>query len=255
MTGFSPMKSDLVVVAAAVILAGCAQPGAGAPPANTVVVSAASSLTDAFGEIAAAFESEHPGTSVVLNIGASSSLRRQISEGAPVDVFASADTVTMNALEASGDIDGSPQIFATNTLAIAVPVGNPSGVTGLIDLANDALFVGLCAPEVPCGELARTVLSAAGVAPSVDTYEPDVRSLLTRIALGELDVGIVYVTDVAASDEVDGIAIGRDVNITTSYPIAIVGGAPNPDDAEAFAGFVMSDVAHTILDAHGFGAP
>lgn len=245
----------------AVALAGCGNSGADGAGSGgngldgTVTVFAAASLTDAFDEIGAAFEDAHPGVTVEVSYAGSSSLRQQILDGAPADVFASADTSTMDQVVDAGAADG-PETFATNRLQIAVPAGNEAGVDGLADLADDDLLIGLCAEEVPCGEFGRQALANAGVAPAVDTNEPDVRALLTKLEAGELDAGIVYVTDVAsAGDEVEGIDIPDDVNVTATYPIATLADAPNPEAAEAFVDFVLSDAGQDILAAHGFGRP
>jgi molybdate transport system substrate-binding protein len=225
----------------------------GSHEVGTVVVSAASSLTDAFSEIEAAFEQTHPGVDVVLNLGGSSTLREQILAGAPADVFASANTSNMDhVIEAVADA-GDPVIFASNLLQIAVPAGNPGGVTGLGDLAEEDLLIGLCAEPVPCGAFAREVLDTAGVVPAIDTNEPEVRALLTKIEAGELDAGITYVTDVATTGgSVEGIDIPEGQNVIAQYPIAAV--SRNPD-AVSFVDFVLSDGGQRILREYGFVTP
>ena len=205
-------------------------------------VFAASSLTDAFGEIEAAFEAEHD-VDVVLNLAASSALREQILAGAPADVFASANRSNIDAV-----VDDA-EVFATNRLQIVVPAANPGSVDGIADLSRPDLLVGLCAIEVPCGELAREALDRARVTASVDTEEPDVRSLLGKVATGELDAGMVYRTDVvAAGDVVRGI----DLDVAATYPIAAL---TDDDTAAAFVDFVMSDAGQAILSDNGFGPP
>jgi molybdate transport system substrate-binding protein len=220
-----------------------------------LLVSAAASLTDAFAEVETAFEAANPGVDVVLNLGSSSSLREQILEGAPADVFASANTSNMDqVVEADAAFD--PHIFATNLLQIAVPDGNEAGVTGLDDFANEDLLIGLCAEDVPCGDFARQALEKAGVNPSIDTNEPDVRALLTKIEAGELDAGIVYVTDVlSTAGSVEGIDISQEDNVVASYPIAALTAAPNPDAAAAFVEFILSAQGQAILPDFGFTAP
>ena len=225
-------------------------------PAGEVLVSAAASLTDAFADIETAFEAEHPGVDLVLNLGGSSALREQILEGAPVDVFASANASNMARVVDEGLVEGEPRIFATNRLQIAVPSDNPGRITGLEDLDREDLLVGLCAEAVPCGSFARQALERAGVAAAIDTNEPDVRALLTKIEAGELDAGITYVTDVAStSGSVDGIDIPTAVNIVAEYPIAILEEAPNAGGGAAFVSFVLSDEGRAILASHGFGSP
>jgi molybdate transport system substrate-binding protein len=226
-------------------------------PATTleaeVRVSAAASLTDAFGEVAAAFEALHAGTDVVLNLGGSSALRAQILEGAPVDVFVSANASNMEQIVAAGAVAGEPVVFARNRLQIAVPAGNPGRVSGLEDFARGELLVGLCAEQLPCGELAREALARAGVAPAVDTNEPDVRALLTKVELGELDAAITYTTDVAsARGRVAGIDVPAAVNVEAAYPIAVLADAPHPRAAALFVAFVTSAAGRAILARHGF---
>lgn len=222
---------------------------------DQVLISAAASLSDGFVEVERAFEETHPGVDIVLNLGGSSALREQILEGAPADVFASANESNMARVVDGGEVAGAPVVFARNSLQIAVPVGNPAGITTLDDFAKEELLIGLCAVEVPCGEFARRVLTRAGVTPAVDTNEPDVRALLTKIDAGELDAGITYVTDVAASDGVHGVDIPADVNLVAEYPIAVLAHAPNPVMAAAFVDFVMSAGGQAILAQYGFASP
>jgi molybdate transport system substrate-binding protein len=149
-----------------------------------------------------------------------------------------------------------PEDFVTNQLQIAVPAGNEAGVAGLDDFANPDLLIGLCAEDVPCGEFGREALASAEVTPSVDTNEPDVRSLLTKVEAGDLDAGIVYVTDVlAAGDAVEGIDIPADENVIATYPIAALSDAANAEVADAFVAFVLSDEGQGILDSYGFDTP
>jgi molybdate transport system substrate-binding protein len=244
----------IVAVAALLILSACG--GSAGPADGEVLVSAAASLTEAFGALETAFEATHPGVDVVLNLGGSSALREQILAGAPADVFASANVANMERVDGAGAVVGAPEIFAANHLEIAVPPGNPAGVTGLDDFARGDLLIGLCAPGVPCGDYGREALAGAGVEPSIDTEEPNVRALLTKIEAGELDAGIVYVTDVvAAGGTVDGIEIPDDVNVFAEYPIAVLSDAPNPIGATAFTTFVLSDRGGKILSDYGFDLP
>jgi molybdate transport system substrate-binding protein len=222
---------------------------------EALVVSAAASLQDAFTQIAAVFEDQHPGTDVLLNFAGSSTLREQILEGSPVDVFASANIPNMDAVVEAGEVSGQPVVFALNGLQIAVPAGNPAGVESLADFADENLLIGLCAEGVPCGDFARETLALAGVQPAIDSDEPDVRALLTKVGEGELDAGITYVTDVVASDDVEGIEIPDEVNVVTEYPIAAVSSGNSPDAAEAFVDIVLSEVGQGILREHGFASP
>lgn len=247
------MRSAWAIVATcvALLLAACASGG----DDRTIRVFAAASLTDAFGEIAEAFEDSEPGASVELNLAGSSSLREQILQGAPADVVATANPSVMDELVDAAAVE-RPEPFATNSLQIVVPAGNPGGVDTLGDFADADLLVGLCAVEVPCGEFARRVLSLAGVVPALDTNEPDVRALLTKVEAGELDAAIVYTTDVlAAGDGVEGIEIPEMQNAVARYPIAIVSETGDRSTAEAFVAFALGETGQRILREHGFGTP
>ena len=223
--------------------------------AGEITVFAAASLTDAFEEVGTAFEGANPRTKVEFNFAASSALREQILSGAPADVFASANTSNMDQV-VEGHAAESSEPFVENALQIATPDGNPGGVTGLDDFARADLLIGLCAEQVPCGELGRQALANAGVTPSIDTNEPDVRSLLTKVEAGELDAGIVYVTDVqSAGDAVEGVDIPAEDNVVATYPIAAVIDSANGEVAEAFVEFVLSDEGQEILASYGFLAP
>jgi molybdate transport system substrate-binding protein len=157
---------------------------------------------------------------------------------------------------AAGAADGDPTEFARNVLEIVVPAGNPGGVRGLADLARDDLLVGLCAPDVPCGDVAARVLDDAGVTPATDTEEADVRALLTKVSEGELDLGLVYETDVrAAADDVEGIPLPDGVPAGTRYPIAVMDGAGDADLARDFVALVEGPEGQRVLGDLGFRAP
>jgi molybdate transport system substrate-binding protein len=223
---------------------------------GSITVLAAASLTDAFDEIAIAFEETHQGVVVEIEYGGSSALRDQIVAGAPADVFASADPSPMDAVAEGGGVVGDPATFATNELEIAVPAGNEAEVEGLDDFGDESLLIGLCDEQVPCGVLGREVLDNAGVSPAPDTNEPDVRSLLEKIETGELDAGLVYVTDVEwAGDDVEGIEIPDEDNVVAHYPIAPLAASENPAVAAAFVDFVLSEEGQAVLDEYGFGPP
>ena len=253
----SAVVAGLFAALLAALLTGCGPDGGDDPaaaPSQELLVSGAASLADVLGDLEAAFEDANPAVDVVVNLAASPVLRDQVLAGAPVDVLATADEATMQAVVDAGLVAGGPVTFATNTLAIAVPAGNPAGVAGLSSLAEESLFVGLCAPGVPCGDLARSALADADVVPAVDSEEPDVRALLTKVAAGELDVGIVYATDVAAqAGAVDALPVPD--SPTTRYPAAVLADAPAPDVAQAFVAFLGSDEGRALLVARGFGAP
>ncbi|MBG6056217.1 molybdate transport system substrate-binding protein [Salinibacterium sp. CAN_S4] len=254
------MTRVLAVLVGAGLLAGCsaqpAQEQEDGTLSGTVTVFAAASLTDTFGAIADAFEREHPGVAVALNFGGSSALATQIVEGAPADVFAAASESTMTPVADAALVDGDPTVFVTNTLEIAVPAGNPAGVTGLSDFANPALSIAICAAEVPCGAASATVFDGAGIVPAPDTLEQDVKAVLTKVELGEVDAGLVYRTDVlAAGPEVDGIAFPEASTALGKYPIAQLAASTNQDAAAAFIAYVLSPAGKKVLDDAGFGTP
>jgi len=236
--------------------AALALPACGADGDDTLTVLAAASLTDAFTTLGRTFEGAHPGTDVDLSFGPSSGLARSIVEGAPADVFASASPTAMARVVDADAVAQLPTDFARNLLEIVVPRGNPGTVRGLDDLARDDLLVGLCAPDVPCGEVAARVLEDAGVTPATDTEEADVRALLTKVAAGELDVGLVYETDVtAAGDDVEGIALPQGAPAGTRYPVAVLREAGDPELAEAFVAFVAGSEGQRVLRDLGFREP
>ncbi len=217
---------------------------------------AAASLTDAFTELGAAFEVAYPGTDVTFNFGGSSSLANQIVEGAPADVFASADVKTMAALTDADKNGSEPVVFATNRAQIIVEAGNPKGITGVADLADPAVVVVSCAPEVPCGGYAQKVFDAAGVSVRPRSLEENVKGVVTKVTLGEADAGIVYATDViAAGTQASGVAIPAEQNVVAQYPMAVVSDAPNPTGARTFVDFVLSSDGQAILQSYGFGSP
>lgn len=245
----------LALLGTAAVLAGCAS-AAPAPAASEnqlsgpLEVYAAASLQRSFDEIAAAFEAVHPGVTVSTVYDGSSTLATQIGEGAPADVFASADEKNMAKVEASAP---DPQLFATNTLVIAVPAGNPGAVASLADLARVTTV--LCAAEVPCGAASATLLSNAGVTVAPASAEQNVTAVLTKVAAGEADAGLVYATDVVGRDDVEAIVPEGADAVVNRYPIATLTDAPNPAAASAFVAFVLSDEGQKVLADAGFRAP
>lgn len=247
------MRGFWALCLAAALAAACGGPEDGSRV--RLPVSAASSLTEVFAEIEKEFEAANPGVDVALNLGASSLLREQILSGAPAGVFASADLEVMRQLDEAGSLAGPFRVFARSRMTVAVPEGNPAGIGGLADLAGESLLVGLCAEGVPCGDFARQALAKAGAAAAVDTEEPNVRALLTKVEEAELDAAVVYITDIAAADGVEGIPIPDEHNVTVEYPIAVVAGSPAPRAAEAFTAFVLSAEGGRILERGGFLLP
>jgi molybdate transport system substrate-binding protein len=222
---------------------------------QTLTVFAAASLTKTFEELEDRFEDAHPGVDVKLSFGGSSDLVAQITEGAEADVFASADTANMDKLVAARLTAGDPREFATNTLMIAVPPGNPARISGLADLAKKDVQLVLCQPEVPCGSAAREVADAAGVTFAPVSEEESVSGVLTKVEDGEADAGLVYVTDVAAAgDDLEGIDFPEAAGVVNHYPIAALEGSQHAGLAEQWIDLVTGDGQKVLQDA-GFGAP
>lgn len=229
---------------------------AGPAAVGALTVFAAASLTDAFTELGEAFTAANPDADITFSFAASSALVTQIGEGAPADIFASADLSSMAKLTEAGDNASEPEVFTTNLAEIIVGPSNPKGIAGVADLADDDLIVISCAPEVPCGRYAEQVLDNAGVAVAFKSLEENVRAVVSKVTLGEADAGIVYVTDViSAGDAADGVEIPPDINVVAEYPIAVTKEAPNPEAAQAFIDFVLSDAGQAILASFGFVSP
>ncbi len=221
-----------------------------------VIVFAAASLTETFTELGKQFQEANPDATVTFNFSGSSALAKQINEGAPVDVFASASPTNMDQVTETGAVDGEPTVFVRNRLEIAVPAGNPGGITGLADFGKADKTIALCAEQVPCGAAAKKALDAAGVTAAPDTLEQDVKAALTKVELGEVDAALVYKTDVlAAGDKVEGLEFTESEQAINDYPIAALAEAPNADGAQAFVDFVLSDAGRTVLTAAGFDGP
>jgi molybdate transport system substrate-binding protein len=256
------LTPTLAVGAATVAVAVTALFGAGASeatptmPKGTIIVSAASSLTDVFPVIGAAFQKRYPGTTVKFNFGGSPALVEQINAGAPVDVLATASEPTMWKAVAA-KLVGQPLLFAKNTMAIAMPPGNPAGVTSLQSLQSPAVKTAVCAPAVPCGAATKALFALNNVVVKPVTQELDVRAVLGKVMADEVDAGIVYVTDVrAVGSKVTSVQIPAGQNVTTTYPIARVTAAPNPVGAAAFVSYVRFSLsAQGILRAYGFAKP
>lgn len=267
-TGRIVALAAAATAAVAVALAGCAASPGAEPEASesgelsgSLSVYAAASLRTAFDRIAAEFEAENPGVDILpLVYDGSSTLARQIVEGAPADVFASADEKNMETVEDAGLLAGSAELFAGNTLVIVVPAGNPGRVTSLEDLADADLSIVLCAPEVPCGAASATLLSNAGVVARPVSVEQNVTAVLTKVAAGEADAGLVYRTDVVGREDVAAIVPDGAEDVVNRYPIAALAGAADPDAAAAFVAFVLGPRGQAILADlqfadRGFGTP
>lgn len=227
--------------------------GCGGSSPGDVTVFAASSLTEGFEQISRVYDRSND-ADVALDFDGSARLATQIAQGAPADVFASADRRTMDDVVESVGARRGPEVFALNELTIVVERGNPTGITGLADLARGDLRVALADPAVPAGAYAADVLDRAGVVVDPATLEGNVRGVVTKVSLGEADAGIVYVTDVAATDDaLETVAIPRADNVTAEYLIAVLEDAP--DGADEFADLVLGPEGRAILRAQGFGLP
>ena len=260
-----------IAAVAAVAVAGCSSstttsaPAASSSPAaapsspaaatGTITVFAAASLKETFTQLGQQFEAAHPGDTVKFSFGASSTLATQITDGAPADVFASAAPKNMETVVTAGDAS-NPQDFAKNTAEIAVPPSNPANVTSVSDLAKSSVKVALCEPKVPCGVVAAEVFKNAGITVKPVTLQPDVKSVLTQVELGNVDAGMVYVTDVkAAGSKVKGVTIPASDNASTSYPIATITSSKEMSIAQAFVAYVLSPEGQQVLAAAGFEKP
>lgn len=224
---------------------------------GSITVSAASSLTKAFTQLGATFQSDHPGTTVSFNFGSSGTLATQIQQGAPADVFASASPGDMQTVQDSGAIEGTPVIFARNSLEIVVKPGNPLGIRSLADL-NKANVVAICVSSAPCGATAEEALKKAHVTipTSKVTLGQDVDTTLSEVTTGDAEAAIVYVTNAkSVGAQGEGVPIPSSVNVTTSYPIAVVKSTKNKSLAQAWIAFVLSPAAQKVLHQASFLPP
>lgn len=255
----------MVLVAACLVVAGCGSDDDATESVSTaggvstlegrLTVVAASSLTDAFEAIETAFEAAHDGVDVELSFDGSAKLATALVQGAPADLFASADAASMTEVLDAGRTSGDPVTFATNVLQIVVPAGNPRRVESLGDLAGLDLTVSLCAPEVPCGRYATQAFEAAGLEVPEAGRQDNVKGVLTQVQLGEADAGIAYLTDVLAADAVEGIDLAADQQVHSAYLASALTDASNPDAAVTFLAFLTGSEARAILEGLGFGLP
>lgn len=238
------------------VLAGCgAEPSSQPTEPSDLVVLAAASLTDTFTELGEQFEAANPDTRVTFSFAGSSQLAQQIVSGAPADVFASASPATMTTVTDEDLTAAPPDVFARNVIVMAVPAGNPGDVQGLADLADEDLVVAFCQVEVPCGAAAADVMEAAGVQASPDTLEQDVRGVLSKLELREVDAGLVYRTDVLGSgDSVEGIEVDGAEQAANDYLVAPLAASEAPELAAAFVELVLSAEGQDLLTDAGFEA-
>jgi len=231
---------------------------------EALVVFAAASLRDAFGNLKTEFAKTHPNLELTFNFAGTQDLRAQLEHGAPVDVFASADRKSMDELESASRVK-KPAVFARNEPVIVVAKEQASKVTGLGDLPKlDKLVIGV--PDVPIGRYTDRILSNANktlgadfsskVEKKIASRELDVRQVLAKVTLGEADAGIVYRTDAnSAKDKVAVVTIPADVNVVAEYPLAVVAAAPHPALAEEWMKFVLSPAGQELLGQAGFLPP
>jgi molybdate transport system substrate-binding protein len=228
----------------------------GAGVTGSVTIFAAASLTESFTRIGKDFEAADPGTKVTFNFAGSSALATQINQGAPADGFASAAPAPMKTVTDAGNAEGTPTTFVKNQLVIAVQEGDPTGIKGLTGLTKPDVKVALCAEQVPCGSAAKQVLDTAGVRLTPVTLEPDVKSALAKVKLGEVDAALVYRTDAkAAASDVDAVEFPESASAVNEYPIVVLKNAPNKAGAQAFVAYVRSDKGRAVLTEAGFQAP
>jgi molybdate transport system substrate-binding protein len=241
---------------AALALVGCSSSSnkSGSGIKGTINVLAASSLMGTFTTLGTQFEKKYPGTTVKFDFDASSALATQITQGDKADVFASAATANMDQVTQAGDAS-NPTNFAKNTMEIAVPPTNPANITSVADLAKPGVKVAVCEPAVPCGVVAAQVFTNAKVTVNPTASEPDVKTTIGVVESGEVDAGMVYVTDVkAAGSQVKGVPIPDAQNATTLYPIVALKNAPNSATAKAFVAYVLSSAGQSVLSAAGFAS-
>lgn len=245
----------LLVAVVAALLTACGSSGSPSTTSlsGTASVFAASSLTASFKALGTSFQAAHPGVTVTFNFAGTPTLVTQIEQGAPADVFASADTTNMDKLTADGFTTGTSQVFGHNQLQIVVAPGNPKGITGLADLAKPGLIYISAGPTVPAGKYALQALAKAGVKVTPRSLETDVASVVSKIELGEADAAIVYTTDVqAAGSKVTGVPIPATSNVIATYPIIAVKGTKNAGVANAFIAYVLSANGQSTLATFGF---
>jgi molybdate transport system substrate-binding protein len=257
--------SCCVVVAALLpVLFGCGGSGGSEGSGESALtVFAASSLTDAFGELKDNFEEENSGTEVALNFAGSSTLLTQLEQGAPADVFASADEAKMDAAIRDG-LAEAPQTFARNRLTVIVAAGNPAGIESYRDLARPGITLVLAQDEVPVAQYAKESLTKANAVygsdfsermlSNVASREADVKAAANRVAVGDADATIVYTSDATPSlrERVETIEIPEELNVVATYPITVLEGAQSPELAQQWVDLVLSDEGQRVLESYGF---
>ncbi len=221
---------------------------------RTLTVFAAASMEPTFTELAEVFEEEHPGVTVIFNFAGSQTLQEQIVEGAPADVFASANTKQMEPVVDAGLNAAEPIIYATNELAIVTPLDNPAGIETFANLAEPGLNLVICAPEVPCGSATEKIVEATGVTLSPVSEEQSVTDVLNKVQVGEADAGLVYKTDAqSAKDTVLAIAFPESAKAINKNPIVALTTGSEPELGQEWVDFILSPAVQEILKEAGFG--
>lgn len=223
---------------------------------KTLTVFAAASLKKAFSEIGEQFTTDNPGTAVEFSFAGSADLVTQLTQGAPADVLATADTKNMDRVAAAGLLAGTAVNFATNTLTIVVAPGNPKKIAAFSDLAEPGLSVVVCAPQVPCGSATTKVEQASGVTLNPASEESQVTDVLNKVLTGQADAGVVYVTDAqSAGGKVTAVAFPEAVDAVNTYPIGILSQSQDPGLARKYVDLVTGAAGQKILAAAGFAEP
>jgi len=245
------LASLVMVPIFGMIFAGCARAD---DTTTSLRIAATSSLTEVFNDVGEQFMQANPDITIAFNFASSSDLALQISQGLPADVFASADVKNMAKVTDAGLLHRKPVAFATNSLEIVVEKGNPLFIDSLAQLADPSLLFVTCPIEVPIGGYTAEVLRNAGVTVTPASLEENVKGILTKVALGEADAGIVYRTDIlAAGNSVTGVPIADNVNVTTKYLVGALRDSQNQDASQRFIIFLSSEQGQKIFSQFGFG--
>ena len=241
----------IALIAAPTILTACGSDES-ADTSSTLRVMAAASLTESFTALETTYEKAHPDVDVTLSFDSSAILVEQLSQGLEADVLATADLRSMDKAVSAGVISGEPEAFATNTLVIATPAGNPAGIKGIDDLAGTDFAV--CVPAAPCGDATQRLFALDQFSGKAATEEENVKGVLTKVTAGEVDAGLVYASDAqAAGDKVDVVRAENASEVVNVDPIAAVRGSKNADAAKDWIALVTGPDGQKILESHGFG--
>lgn len=240
-------------VALVVLAPACGGDAGGGASTTTLTVLAASSLTDVFPDLERTYEAEHPGVDVQLSFDSSSTLAEQVVQGAPADVLATADEVTMQTVVDAGLTAGEPVAFARNRLVLVTPPDNPAGVDDVGDLDDGTVAYAVCVPDAPCGAASRTLLYLAGVSADPVTEEDNVRDTLGKVTAGEVDAGLVYASDAeAAGDDVHVVVVPEARRVQNADVVTVLSDAESRSDATAWVDLVTSPAGQQVLRESGF---